>query len=76
MAEAFFSLATKCKGNICGEHNDGIIRTPFLNKIYSKKMIKLFEKTEAIFDPYDILNPGKKVNPRFDVKKNIRHTNQ
>ncbi|MFM2423819.1 MAG: hypothetical protein RLZZ70_206 [Candidatus Parcubacteria bacterium] len=75
MAERFYSTAVKFKGNICGEHNDGIIRTPFLNKIFSKPVLELFKQTEAIFDPDDIFNPGKKVNPRFDIKESIRHTN-
>ena len=75
MAEKFFATAVKHHGNICGEHNDGIIRTPHLSKMFSKKMLGLFEKTEHIFDPKDIFNPGKKVNPRFDVKETMRTTN-
>jgi hypothetical protein len=75
MAEEFFNVAIKYKGNICGEHNDGIIRTPHLSKIFSKKMLDLFKVVEHIFDPDDIFNPGKKVNPRFDIKDSIRHTN-
>lgn len=75
MAEEFFNTAIKYGGNICGEHNDGIIRTPHLGKIFSKGTIKLFEDLEHIFDPDDIFNPGKKVNPRFDIKESIRHTN-
>jgi FAD/FMN-containing dehydrogenase len=75
MAEKFFSTAVKFDGNICGEHNDGIIRTPHLNKMFSKKMLDLFTKTEAIFDPDDIFNPGKKVNPRYDIKEAMRTTN-
>lgn len=75
MAERFYSLAVKYKGNICGEHNDGIIRTPHLAKMFSKEAIALFEKLEHIFDPDDIFNPGKKVHPRFDIKENIRHSN-
>ncbi len=75
MAERFYSTAVKFKGNICGEHNDGIIRTPHLNKIFSKPVLELFKQTEAIFDPDDIFNPGKKVNPRFDIKDSIRQTN-
>lgn len=75
MSEEFFTTAVKFDGNICGEHNDGIIRTPHLSKIFTKKILGLFEQTEAIFDPDDIFNPGKKVNPRFSVKDNIRHTN-
>ncbi len=75
MAEEFFSLAKKFGGNICGEHNDGIIRTPYMSKMFTKKIIDLFEKTERTFDPLDIFNPGKKVNPRFDIKSSIRKTN-
>lgn len=75
MAEKFFNTAVKYKGNICGEHNDGIIRTPFLNKLFSKQMLEVFKQTEHICDPDDIFNPGKKVNPRFDIKNNLRTTN-
>ncbi len=75
MSEDFFNTAIKFKGNICGEHNDGIIRTPHLSKMYPKKILKLFEDLEAIFDPKDIFNPGKKVHPRYDIKKYLRHTN-
>ncbi len=75
MAEAFYATAVKFKGNICGEHNDGIIRTPYLHLMYTKKMLEIFKTTEHIFDPEDIFNPGKKVNPRFDIRHNIRHTN-
>lgn len=75
MAEKFFSVAVKFDGDICGEHNDGIIRTPYLHKMFTKKMLGLFAQTEAIFDPKDIFNPGKKVNPRFDIKDSMRTTN-
>lgn len=75
MADKFFDTAVKFHGNICGEHNDGIIRTPHLSKMFSKKMLDLFEQTEHIFDPTDVFNPGKKVNPRFDVKETMRTSN-
>ncbi len=75
MSEKFFETAVKFHGNICGEHNDGIIRTPHLNKMFSKKMLDLFKQTEHLFDPSDIFNPGKKVNPRFDIKETMRTTN-
>jgi len=75
MADKFFKTAVKFDGNICGEHNDGIIRTPHLSKMFTAKMLGLFEQTENIFDPHDVFNPGKKVNPRFDIKKTMRKTN-
>lgn len=75
MSEQFYSLATKHGGTISAEHNDGIIRTPHLDKLYSKQMVSVFERLEAIFDPDDIFNPGKKVNPRFAVRDVLRTTN-
>lgn len=75
MAEEFFAVAVKYGGNICGEHNDGIIRTPHLSKMFSKQTLDWFKMVEHTFDPDDIFNPGKKVNPRFDIKDSIRKTN-
>jgi len=75
MAEDFFATAIKHKGGLCGEHNDGIIRTPYLEKMYTKKAIKLFRELEHIFDPEDIFNPGKKANAKFDLKATMRNTN-
>jgi len=75
MSEKFFSAAVKFHGNICGEHNDGIVRTPHLNKMFSAKMLDLFKQTVNLFDPDDIFNPGKKVNPRFNIKETIRTIN-
>ena len=49
------------KGSITAEHNDGIVRTPYLSKMYSPEIIELFRKTKEIFDPQNIFNPGKKV---------------
>ena len=61
MAEAFYDTAIKFHGDICGEHNDGIIRTPYLDKMFSKKFLDILKETEHIFDPDDIFNPGKKI---------------
>lgn len=75
MTEEFFETAVKFGGNLCGEHNDGIIRTPHLSKMFSAKTLDLFKDVEKIFDPEDIFNPGKKVNPHYDIKSSIRTTN-
>ena len=57
-----FDLVKEYKGSITGEHNDGLIRTAFLNTMYDDKTLELFAETKKIFDPNNILNPGKKVN--------------
>lgn len=56
-----YELVHKFGGSITGEHNDGIIRTPFVEMQYGSKVYKLFEKTKNIWDPKGIFNPGKKV---------------
>jgi FAD/FMN-containing dehydrogenase len=49
-----------------GEHNDGIVRTPYLEKMYGKEMVKLFRDVKKILDPHTIFNPGKKVDISLD----------
>lgn len=61
VSEKVYSLVAEYKGSITGEHNDGIVRTPYLNKMYSTDVLKLFEKVKEIFDPQNIFNPRKKV---------------
>lgn len=75
MAQEFFTLATSLDGSICGEHNDGIIRTPYLDTMFSKEVLEIFDKLERVCDPHDIFNSGKKVRPRFKLRDVIRHTN-
>lgn len=61
LSSEVYDLVKEFGGSITAEHNDGLIRTPYLNKIYPPKVIKLFEETKKIFDPFNIFNPGKKV---------------
>ena len=61
ISEQVYSIVAKYHGSISGEHNDGIIRTPYLDKMYSPQILELFKQTKLIFDPDNIFNPGKKV---------------
>jgi len=61
VADKFYDLIAEYKGSNTAEHNDGIIRTPYLGKMYSPEVLELFKKTKEIFDPKNIFNPGKKV---------------
>jgi len=62
VGEKIYNLVKEYHGSITGEHNDGIVRTPYLNKMYSPEILDLFQQTKNIFDPQNIFNPGKKVN--------------
>lgn len=61
LMEEVYALVFSYGGSMSGEHNDGLLRTPYLSQMFSSQMISLFEKTKDIFDPLHILNPGKKV---------------
>lgn len=53
-------------GSISVDHNDGIIRTPYLEQFFGPDMYTLFAKTKEIFDPLNIFNPGKKVGGTYE----------
>jgi len=61
VSDKIYSLVKEYKGSIDAEHNDGIIRTPYLEQMFGHEMIQIFKKTKDIFDPQNIFNPGKKV---------------
>jgi FAD/FMN-containing dehydrogenase len=53
-------------GSISGEHNDGMIRGPWLERMYGKEMMEYFRQTKRIFDPENIFNPHKKTDADWD----------
>jgi len=72
LAPKVYELVIKEGGTTTGEHNDGIIRTPYLPMLFGAEMVALFEKTKKIFDPLNIFNPGKKVGGSFDdIKRDM-----
>ena len=64
-----YDLVLKFKGSITAEHGDGIVRTPYLKKMFSYEVIKIFEDVKNIFDPQNIFNPGKKVGDTLEYFK-------
>ena len=46
-------------GTISGEHGVGITKAPFLRMELNEKEVDLMKKIKRVFDPNDILNPGK-----------------
>ncbi|HYC34478.1 MAG TPA: FAD-binding oxidoreductase [Candidatus Paceibacterota bacterium] len=70
LSRKVYDLVHEFHGSITAEHNDGIIRTPYLNQMFGDEICSIFKKTKEIFDPQYILNPGKKVGGTFD---DIRH---
>lgn len=72
-----YDLVLKYGGSITGEHNDGIIRTPYVQQMFGPEMYSLFEKTKQIFDPLNIFNPGKKVGGTLaDIEKHMMRSSK
>jgi FAD/FMN-containing dehydrogenase len=61
LSDKVYDLVAKYEGTITAEHNDGLIRTPYLGKMFKPEMLNLFSDTKKIFDPHNIFNPNKKV---------------
>lgn len=66
LLDEVFGLVLSYHGSITAEHNDGLIRSPYLRQMYGDKIYSLFEQTKKIFDPKNIFNPGKKVGATVD----------
>lgn len=54
-----FDLVRKYEGSISAEHGVGILKKDYLSYSRSQEEIQIMKKLKAIFDPDNILNPGK-----------------
>ena len=61
----------KLDGTISGEHGDGLSRTQFIKQQYGP-LYNTFRDIKHIFDPEDILNPGKIVSSQETLIRNLR----
>lgn len=69
LMEEYYSLVLSLGGSIAGEHGDGRLAAPYLVKQYGAELYSVFQRVKQIFDPYDTLNPGVKVNATLDNVK-------
>ena len=54
-------LVARLDGTLTGEHGDGRLRTPLLDRVWSDSVRARFALVKQCFDPEGILNPGVKV---------------
>jgi FAD/FMN-containing dehydrogenase/Fe-S oxidoreductase len=55
-------LVLKYGGALSGEHGDGLVRSPFQEKMFGPVLYDDFRAIKRTFDPLNILNPGKIVD--------------
>ena len=56
--EETVDLVADLGGTLAGEHGDGRLRTPFLDRIFHPAVIRAFGTVKARLDPRNVLNPG------------------
>ena len=61
LSKEVYDLVFRYGGSMTGEHNDGMIRGPYLRAMYGDEMYALFERVKRIFDPDGIFNPHVKI---------------
>lgn len=66
ISEKVYDLVLQYGGSITAEHNDGLIRGPYVEKMFGSEVYELFRKVKQIFDPKGIFNPGKKIDVDWD----------
>jgi glycolate oxidase len=57
-----FTICKELGGTISGEHGIGLVQQEYMNIVFSEKAIELQRSIKKIFDPKNILNPGKMFN--------------
>ncbi|MFA5292654.1 MAG: anaerobic glycerol-3-phosphate dehydrogenase subunit C [Phycisphaerae bacterium] len=77
IADEVFSLALSYGGSLSGEHADGLIHAAFMEKHFGREYCDILKKLKKIFDPKDILNPGKIISDDADIMtQNLRGGNK
>jgi len=59
IAEEISDLVLEFGGALSGEHGDGLVRSPFQQKMYGPALYRAFCELKQTFDPTGIFNPGK-----------------
>ena len=65
-------LVKKYRGSLSGEHGDGIVRSEFIPIILGESNYELLKKVKYTFDPNNIFNKGKIVDP-LPMDKSLRY---
>jgi len=55
------ALVASLGGTMAGEHGDGRLRAPLLDRCWSAAALDRFGRVKSAFDPLAILNPGTKL---------------
>lgn len=74
IVEEALEMVREYKGSHSGEHGDGLVRSEFHEAMFGARLANSFLEIKRCFDPDDLLNPGKIVNPtKMDDRSLFRY---
>jgi FAD/FMN-containing dehydrogenase/Fe-S oxidoreductase len=74
IAEETFAMVREYKGSHSGEHGDGLVRSEFHAAMFGERIIADFREVKQRFDPDNVLNSGKIVDPpKMDDRSLFRY---
>ena len=62
IANEIADLVLEFGGALSGEHGDGLVRGPFMARMFGSELYEAFRTVKRTFDPEGLLNPGKIVD--------------
>ena len=74
IAEEACELVRGYKGAFSGEHGDGLVRSEWIEPIIGERLTRALGEIKALFDPRNLMNPGKIVRPsKMDDRSLFRY---
>lgn len=67
-----FELVMKYGGSWSGEHGDGLVRSAYNERFFGPTLYSAFKNVKKLFDPQNIMNPGKIVDAQT-IEHNLRY---
>ncbi|MBI5139827.1 MAG: FAD-binding oxidoreductase [Candidatus Vogelbacteria bacterium] len=61
-----YDLVLRYKGSISAEHNDGLVRGPYISMMFGEEVFNIFRDIKKVFDPNNIFNPHKKTDSSWE----------
>jgi Fe-S oxidoreductase len=61
IADAIADVVIEMQGSISGEHGDGLSHTEYNERLFGPDLANAFRQVKEVFDPDEVLNPGKVV---------------
>jgi FAD/FMN-containing dehydrogenase/Fe-S oxidoreductase len=72
ISNAVADLVLEFGGALSGEHGDGLVRSPFMERMFGPTLYEAFREIKRTFDPQNLFNPGK-ITDAPPLTSNLRY---